>query len=98
VKQADIASNKRLDSLLQRVKEQLQVQSIQRSKAAAKRRDQQRICKTTSRNINPVARSANERSTCWQQRQSTAGHFYFVNRRTSDIRVDDPRELEGGRT
>jgi transposase len=63
VKQADIVSNKRLGSVLQMVREQQQVRSLQRSKAAPKRRGQQRICKATYRMVNPAALSTTEQST-----------------------------------
>lgn len=54
VKQADIVSNKRLGSVLQLVKEQQHLKSVARSKAAPKRRGQQRICKATYRKVNPA--------------------------------------------
>lgn len=63
VKQADIVSHKRLGSVLQLVKEQQQLKSIERSKAAPKRRGQQRICKATYRKVNPAALSIPEQST-----------------------------------
>jgi len=60
VKQADIVSNKRLGSVLQLVKEQQRVKSIERSKSAPQRRGQKRICKETYRKINPAAQSTTE--------------------------------------
>ena len=57
VKQADIVSNKRLGSVLQIVKEQQRVKSVERSKSAPQRRGQKRICKETYRKINPAALS-----------------------------------------
>ena len=54
VKQADIVSNKRLSSVLQIVKEQQRVKSVERSKSAPQRRGQRRICKETYRKINPA--------------------------------------------
>lgn len=62
VKQADIVSNKRLGSVLQLVKEQQAVKSVERSKAAPQRRGQKRICKETYRQVNPAALSASEES------------------------------------
>lgn len=60
VKQADIVSNKRLGSVLQIVKEQQRVKSVERSKSAPQRRGQKRICKETYRKINPAAGKPNQ--------------------------------------
>ena len=63
VKQADVVSNKRLGSVLQLVKDQQRVKSIERSKAAPQRRGQKRICKETYRQVNPAALSTTEQAT-----------------------------------
>lgn len=55
VKQAGIVSNKRLSSVLQLVKEQQQLKSVERSKAAPQRQGQKRICQAKYRKINPAA-------------------------------------------
>ena len=62
VKQADIVSNKRLGSVLQLVKDQQRVKSVERSKAAPQRRGQKRICKEAYRQVNPAALSEPEES------------------------------------
>jgi len=58
--------SKRLDSVLQLVKEQQKAKSIERSKSAPQRRGQQRVYKEIYRKINPAAQ---------EQRNSTTGHF-----------------------
>jgi transposase len=63
VKQADIVSNKRLGSVLELIRQQQQQNSIQRSKAAPKRRGQKRIRKEAYRQVNPAARSTTEQTT-----------------------------------
>ena len=63
VKQADIVSNKRLGSVLQIVKEQQRVKSVERSKSAPQRRGQKRLCRETYRQVNPAALSTAEQST-----------------------------------
>ncbi len=55
VKQSDIVSNKRLGSVLQFVKGQQRIKSVERSKAAPQRRGQKRICKETDRQVNLAA-------------------------------------------
>lgn len=56
VKQADVVSNKRLGAVLQLVKEQQQVRSVERSKKGPRRRGQKRISNKIHRDINPAAR------------------------------------------
>jgi len=60
VKQVDIVSNKRLGSVLQLVKDQQRVKSVEHSKAAPQRRGQKRICKEGYRQVNPAALSEPE--------------------------------------
>ena len=62
VKHADVVSNKRLGLVLQLVKEQQRLKSIERSKAAPRRRGQKRICRETYRQVNPAALSVTEQS------------------------------------
>ena len=66
VKQAGIVSNKRLSSVLQLVKEQQQLKSVERSKAAPQRQGQKRICAAKYRNINPAAQATTEQSAIQQ--------------------------------
>ncbi len=62
VKQADVVSNKRLGSVLQLIKEQQRLKSIERSKGAPRRRGQKRICRESYRQVNPAALSTVEQS------------------------------------
>ena len=66
VKQAGIVSNKRLSSVLQLVKKQQQLKSVERCKAAPQRQGQKRICKAKFRKINPVGQVTTEQSAIQQ--------------------------------